>query len=222
MGRPLEDLTGEKFNYLEVLSKAEKRNGRTFWKCLCQCGNIKDIAAPHLKSGRTKSCGCMKKELLRDYFTIHGGDGSREYSSYTSMLHRCYNTARAGYEHYGGRGIKVCDRWLESFKNFLEDMGERPENTTLDRINNDGDYCKENCRWAIKQIQSHNRRKKPQASSKYLGVCYNKKYNKWDARITINGTTKFIGSFNNEVDAARAYDEESLKIYGDKQNFKES
>lgn len=220
MGRPLEDLTNKKFNFLKVLSKAEKRNGKTFWECLCDCGNIKQVAAPHLKSGRIKSCGCMKVQLLKDHFTVHGGNGSREYSSYISMLHRCYNDTRVGYDNYGGRGIKICDRWLESFKNFLQDMGERPENTTLDRIDNDEGYCKENCRWSVKQVQSHNRRKKPEASSKYLGVCYNERYNKWSARITINGVTNFIGSFNNEVDAAKAYDAESLQIYGDTQNFK--
>lgn len=212
----LQDLTGKTFNYLTVLCRGKSCNNRTFWTCKCVCGNIKDVAAPHLKSGRIKSCGCLKTKLLKEHFTQHGGDGTREYSSYTAMLHRCLNESRPGYENYGGRGIKICKRWLESFSNFLEDMGERPEGTSLDRIDVDGDYCKENCRWSVRGVQSHNRRKSKGKSSKYLGVSYNKSSKKWDARITFKGTTIFLGQFESEEEAAEAYRKESERLYGDR------
>jgi len=220
VARKLEDLTRLNLEYLTVLKKAERRNGRTFWSCECICGTIKDIAAPHLKSGATKSCGCLKQKMLKDGATIHGGDGTPEYASYTAMLHRCYNKTRVGYSNYGGRGISVCSRWVESFTNFFEDMGERPVGTSIDRIDNDLGYFKENCRWSFRDIQSHNRRKSVKALSEYFGVSYDKRYSKWSARITFQGKTQFLGSFHSEKEAALAYDKRCMILYGDVKNFK--
>lgn len=122
--------------------------------CVCECGTVKDVYTSALVNGTSKSCGCLHKEKV----TTHGYNGTRTYKSYNSMKERCLNPNHQAYEFYGGRGIKICDRWLESFENFLEDMGERPVERTLDRVDNDGDYTKMNCRWATKSQQNKNKR----------------------------------------------------------------
>lgn len=133
--------------------------------------------------------------------TRHGLTGKPTHNSWFSMKQRCTNPNATGYSHYGGRDIKICDRWLDNvtgFVNFLEDMGERPPNTTLDRINNELGYYPENCRWASKKTQSLNRRK-----SKYTGITWNRHREKWISRITRNGTTLNLGSFDNRDEALK-------------------
>ena len=124
------------------------------WECTCDCGGIINIRVDALKSGNTSSCGCV----VNPGNTQHGYYGSPTHRSWTSMKNRCTNANYHEFHYYGGRGITVCDRWLESFENFLEDMGERPEGRTLDRIDGDLGYFKENCRWATLQEQSQNRK----------------------------------------------------------------
>lgn len=129
--------------------------------CKCDCGTecVKaygDLTKPTLRA-RTKSCGCLRKEFL----TTHGKAGSSEYRSWYAMKTRCTNPNTRVYYRYGGRGIKVCDRWINSFQNFFDDMGEKPSsNHSLDRINNDGDYEPVNCRWASDKEQANNKRKR--------------------------------------------------------------
>lgn len=122
--------------------------------CRCDCGTIRNVYLSALLREKSKSCGCLHKEKV----TTHGHNGTRTYKSYHAMKERCLNPNHQAYEFYGGRGIKICDRWLLSFENFLEDMGERPEERTLDRVDNDGDYTKMNCRWATKSQQNKNKR----------------------------------------------------------------
>lgn len=169
MGRPLIDLTGEKFGRLTVLKRGENepRSNGSFqvrWICKCDCGNEVLVRAAEIKGGRTQSCGCLRNEQSSaraiEKFTKHGhnpaGKKSRTYQSWTNMMTRCYNPNVREYGAYGGRGIVVCDRWHQ-FENFLEDMGERPEGLTLDRKDVKGNYEPENCQWADRVTQSRNR-----------------------------------------------------------------
>lgn len=155
---------GDVFGKLTVVKQVPHKpntGGRRFL-CKCECGGTSTVRASALTTGNTKSCGCAKRAAN----LIHGGnckDGRwrRNYSTYRSMLQRCLNPNNTAYEYYGGRGIGVCERWQgeNGFARFCEDMGERPPDQTLDRINVNGDYSPDNCRWATQAVQAKNKRK---------------------------------------------------------------
>lgn len=128
------------------------------WRCRCDCGNIRDVRADDLKSGNSKSCGCIQREKARARFLTHGQTGTQLHSVWVQMKQRCLNPNDDKYAAYGGRGITVCDAWRDSFEAFCRDMGERPPGHSLDRINNDGNYEPGNVRWAPSSVQSRNRR----------------------------------------------------------------
>lgn len=157
--RSFQDITGQLFGKLTVLRRMPSIGGRVRWLCLCECGNEKTIRIDHLKSGNTKSCGCQDVETKRARWTKHGRRESASYGTWCKMVERCCNTQSEAYKYYGGRGISVCDRWRESFAAFLEDMGERPEGFTIDRIDNNAGYFPGNCRWATHSQQMANTRK---------------------------------------------------------------
>lgn len=162
--RKINDLTGRKFNYLTVIRYIGKNKyGAAAWECRCDCGVIKSITSSSLISNGTKSCGC-KRFIHNDgnkYGLTHGGTNTKEYRAYMQMKARCYKIDGKDYSRYGARGITVCKRWLESFENFLEDMGKAPSiKYSLDRFpnNKNGNYELSNCRWATRKQQNINRR----------------------------------------------------------------
>lgn len=160
------DLTGETFGALTVLYLYSRDyQGATEWVCRCTCGTEKRITRSNLISGNTKSCGCIRKPTFRLDPKIkkvkqpqHGMRQTSEYNSWHRMLQRCNNTNYTKYVNYGGRGITVCPEWHD-FRAFFFDMGFKPgPEYSLDRVDNDGNYCKENCRWATKAEQQGNKR----------------------------------------------------------------
>jgi hypothetical protein len=156
------DLTGKKFNRLTIIGLSHQK-GNFYWDARCDCGKFLKVNGGNLKNGHSKSCGCLNKEKVTARRTKHNLSGTRIYKIWTSMISRCNQPKDYHYKWYGSRGISVCSRWLHSFENFYEDMGERPEGRSLDRINNDGDYSPDNCRWSTYKEQANNTRK----SAKY-------------------------------------------------------
>lgn len=158
------DLVGLKFGKLTVLSELKERNphGKVLFHCKCDCGNEVNVIGTKLKNGWSKSCSCLQKETVKERSKTdnkkHGYCKTSIYNTYHAMISRCYNDKNESYQYYGAKGIKVCDRWLESFENFLADMGEKPsENHSIDRINVFGNYEPSNCRWADKLEQENNK-----------------------------------------------------------------
>lgn len=146
--------TGQRFNQLTAIESAGSNGVHRFWKWRCDCGNERVIRVDRVASGSTKSCRCFR----RGRGITHGKTGSREFRVWEGMKARCLNPHNISYVNYGGRGIVVCERWLNSFENFLADMGPRPKGRSIERVNNNGNYEPANCVWADAKTQAMNRR----------------------------------------------------------------
>lgn len=153
------DMTGKKFGRLTVTSRGENRNSRkdSYWNCICDCGNEAIVSGYKLRTGHTQSCGCLHSEVCADMLRTHGYSDTPTHVSWRSMIQRCTDPNSTSYPNYGGRGIAICERWL-TFENFLEDMGIRPDDCTLDRIDANGNYEPNNCKWSTISEQNNNTR----------------------------------------------------------------
>jgi hypothetical protein len=181
------DLTGQRFGRLVVTGRNYESVSRyAMWNFTCDCGGAGITRTSSLNNGHTKSCGCIQKESASSFAkATHGLRGSSEYRIWSLIKDRCLNSKTKAFRYYGGRGITVCDRWKDSFENFIEDMGPRPSpKHSIDRTNNDGNYEPGNCRWATRVQQMNNKRS--------------------NVNITFNGVTKTAAQWSREVSVRSA------------------
>lgn len=208
------DLIGKKFGKLlaiKYVGGMETKTGKIYghWLCLCDCGNQKNIPRYKLVQGQSECCGCEKQNP----FSKHP-----VYSVYNAMRAGCCNPGNADYYNYGGRGIKICDRWLEpkgkGFLNFLQDMGERPDKAELDRVCPDSDYEPINCRWVNESVQAFNTRISKKNTSGRTGVQWSKRKKNWQIYIGFNSQRIYLGSSETFEEACKIREEAELKYYG--------
>lgn len=166
MPRKAVNITGNRYGRVLVLRRNGLKSGGAVWRCRCDCGKEFDAFGHNLRKGDTTSCGCFRSETTSKRSLVHGHiKGStrkkrkttKTYRAWSGIKSRCLNSNNPAWSDYGGRGIRVCRRW-HKFTNFLQDMGESPLDRSIDRINNDGNYCRSNCRWATRSQQMKNRR----------------------------------------------------------------
>jgi len=159
MPRPTIDLEGHTFGRLTVVSRigTDDKTRAAVWRCACSCGGEVNVRSDVLRAGKSQSCGCLAKGLLSARAKKHGMSRTPTWNSWHSMVRRCTDESYPAYQTYGKVGVEVCDRWVGSFENFLDDMGERPDGMTIDRRDNAKGYFPENCRWATAEQQSRNR-----------------------------------------------------------------
>lgn len=186
------NLVGQVFGRLVVIRCSGKNEkNRQLWECKCNCGNLHIVSTTLLKSGKCKSCGCLRIEKSKKLNTTHGLSNNKnnkytsEYAIWLGMKARCYNEKNNRYIDWGGRGIIICDSWLNSFENFYFDMGKKPsKNHSIDRIDFNGNYEPSNCRWATQQEQNRNTRT--------------------NVFLTYNGETKILTDWSLELGVSRS------------------
>lgn len=206
---------GDIVGRLTVQEKVGKaKNGAIIWKCSCACGGSIEVQSSSLNSSLTRSCGCLYNETRINCNKKHAMSHSREYNSWSGMKQRCYYKDHAYYNAYGGRGITVCATWLNSFEQFYKDMGQCPDGMSIERINCNLGYYKENCKWDTNSNQGYNKNIRPNNTSGRTGVYFHKRNQMWVASITLNYKVHHLGSFNTFEEAVFARSEAELNYYG--------
>lgn len=214
------DEIGKTYHRLTILQEVERHvypSGDTRRKFLaqCSCGSEpRTYLISEMRSGNTKSCGCHNREVL----VTHGMHTTRVYQCWADMKTRCDNFKNKFYKDYGGRGITYCDKW-KTFEGFWEDMQETySDDLTLNRRDNDGNYTKGNCEWDTKNFQGHMRRKLEGTLLESIGMVQNSETLLFHARIKLDSNGITLGTYHTESEAAKAYDDASEVIYGDRPN----
>jgi len=213
------NLIGHVYGRLTVIAKAPNQRGvnNSIWLCRCECGNVKTFRADVLRRpnppGRVAgavSCGCYKREVISKMMTTHGFSNTSEYHIWHTMKKRCECSTHPAYKNHGGRGIIVCDRWRNSFDNFYADMGQRPSKRhTLDRIDNNGPYSPENCRWATPEMQGRNKRTNRMVEIDGVSFCVAD----WCRLMGISNHTPYDRLYWNKRSGIQTIDEALRQLY---------
>jgi hypothetical protein len=221
-GRKEMDISGKKFGRLTAIARDFSTDK---WKCVCECGKVHMARSGNLRNGTVSSCGCLGRENsvrmgrnLGQKAKRHGESGSRIHGIWCHMKTRCLCDTSQAYSYYGGRGIKVCQEWIDSYESFRDWAlaNGYTDKLELDRRDTNDDYCPENCRWATRVQQMRNTRKRRDAeTSKFKGVSWCANASKWRVQLHLNGKPVHVGLYDDEEQAARMYDEAARKNYGD-------
>lgn len=209
---------GTKHGKITILSEPfTNDSGAICFDCSCECGNKLVCSMNKLGSQKDPHCGCVPKSSTDKRRYIFSEEDSYTAASWRAMVMRCTNPNHEAYKTYGAVGIIVCERWLQpvpqGFFNFLEDMGHRPNKTSLNRVNGATEYSKETCEWATDQIQGYDQKRRSTNTSGKTGVSFNKRTGRWEAYIDYNGRIA-LGHFNTVEEAIRVREEAELKYYG--------
>lgn len=209
------EMAGKRFGRLIVIEEAGKdKHGHLMWRCLCDCGAERKVDGLNLRAGRTQSCGCYQRDIVKEHNTKHGLAHHPIYTVWRNMLQRCYLPTNVSYENYGERGIMVCSEWKNSPIKFIDwaELNGWQMGLEIDRYDNDQGYCPDNCRFVTRSDNELNTRLLSSTNSTgFRGVSWHKGAGKYRASIKVDGKTYHFGFFTSAIEAARSRDRFVIK-----------